>query len=239
MRDSDFSLIQAVLAGNAEAFGALVTRYQKGVYALVWSMVRDSAAAEDIGQEAFLTAFTRLSELRDPKAFSAWLRRIAVNTARMWLRNRPPRESPNALDQVAAPGNTGESSLREEITKILASLPKKKREVAILCYWDGVSRKDAARFLGVPEATLRKRLHDSKRLLQQRIVEAAERGLEEHLLPRGFARRCICACRRALDAMRKEVIPMAAKNKACGCGCGLQRKAKGRRKRSKTAKSAR
>ena len=49
MRYSDFSLIQAVLAGNAEAFGALVTRYQKGVYALVWSMVRDSAAVEALG----------------------------------------------------------------------------------------------------------------------------------------------------------------------------------------------
>ncbi len=64
-------------------FGSLVARYQEAVYAVVWSMIRDSASTEDIAQEAFITACTRLSELRDPGAFPAWLRRIAVNAVRM------------------------------------------------------------------------------------------------------------------------------------------------------------
>ena len=117
----------------------------------------------------------------------------------------------------------------EEIARILISLPEEKRRVAILCYMDGVSRKDVARLFDVPEATLRKRLHDTKKLLQKRIVDAAEKNLEEHLLPRDFASRCICACRRAMDARRREVISMSKYKKKCDCGCLPQAKAKGKK----------
>ncbi len=95
---------------------------------------------------------------------------------------------------------------------------------------DGVSRKDAVRFLGVSEGALRKRLHDAKRLLQRRIVEAAEKSLEEHLLPRGFASRCVCGCKRAVDANRKEMRSMDADKKNCDCGCRLPSKTKGKGK---------
>ena len=240
MMKSDATLIRAVLAGNVDAFGPLVARYQEGVYALVWSVVRDFAAAEDIAQEAFITAYSRLSELRNPAVFAAWLRRIAANTARMWLRKHAGREVPGDMDQVVAPSDTAGGGLRKEIAEILASLPEKKREVAILCYLDGVSRKDAARFLGVPEATLRKRLHDAKRMLQRRIIEAAERSFTEHLLPRDFADRCVCGCKRSLDAKRKEVMSMTAKKSSCRCGCRANSKTRtsGRAKRkSKTSKA--
>ena len=114
-----------------------------------------------------------------------------------------PPEVPEDLVEDAPPGEEiEEPELREEVADILASLPQQKREVAILCYLDGVSRKDAARFLGISETALRKRLHDAKRLLQREIVEAAEKSLEEHLLPKGFASRCVCGCKHALDANR-------------------------------------
>ncbi len=242
MRKSDPALLRAVLAGNVDAFGPLVDRYQEGVYALVWSMVGDFASTEDIAQEAFITAYTRLSELRDPASFPAWLRRIAANTARMWLRKRSNRETTPDMDQLVASQEGGSGGLREEVAEILASLPQQKREVAILCYLDGVSRKDAARFLGIPETALRKRLHDAKRLLQRRIVEAAEKSLEEHLLPRDFASRCVCGCKRALGANRKEAMSMATEKKNCGCGClplgGTTSKGKGKDKsKSKTRKT--
>ncbi len=247
MSKSDQTLIRAVLAGNPDAFGPLVARYQEGVYALVSSMVRDFPSTEDIAQEAFITAYTRLSELRDPTAFPAWLRRIAVNTARMWLREPSNRERTRNVNQVVTSKRGGGSALREEVAKILASLPQKKREAAILCYLDGMSRKDAASFLGVSEGALRKRLHDAKRILQRRIVEAAQKTFEEHLLPKDFASRCVCGCKRTLDVNRKEVISMANDKKNCGCGCGLAAKTKGKDKakgkekpkKSKRAKTGR
>jgi RNA polymerase sigma factor (sigma-70 family) len=216
---SDATLIRAVLAGDGESFGFLVERYQQSVYALVCSLIHDFAAAEDITQEAFMTAYTRLAQLRNPAVFAAWLRRISINAARMWLRKRSRQEIATDMDRFIDSGTGGKSGLRTEIAEALASLPEGKREAAILCYMDGVSRKDAARFSGISETTLRKRLHDAKRLLQRRIVEAAEKNAEEYLLPKGFERRCICACQRALDAKRKEVLSMTAEKKDCGCGC--------------------
>lgn len=245
MRKSDPDLIRAVLAGNVNAFGPLVRRYQEGVYAAVWSMVRDFAVTEDIAQEAFIRAYMQLSALRDPAVFPVWLRRIAANIARMWLRRRSKRQSTRSVNHLVASKTRGDGGLREEVAEILASLPEKKREVAILCYLDGVSRKNAARFLGISEAALRKRLHDAKRLLQRRIVEAAEKSLETHLLPRDFASRCVCGCKRALDANRKEVPSMTTTKSSCRCGCLANSKAKTsaknkrKSKRSKSAKSGR
>jgi RNA polymerase sigma-70 factor (ECF subfamily) len=198
MENSDAALVSAVLGGSEDAYSSLVGRYNKSVYATVWSIVHDSTTAEDITQDVFISAFTRLSQLRDPAAFAAWLRRITVNAARMWLRRRPSPEVANDMDSFVDSKTRGDCGLHEEVTAALNSLPETKREVAALCYMDGVSRKDAAKFLGVNESTLRKRLHDAKRLLQRRLVEAAEQSMEEHLLPRGFESRCICACRRAL-----------------------------------------
>jgi RNA polymerase sigma-70 factor (ECF subfamily) len=219
MRNSDAALVNAVLAGNVDAYDSLVKRYQKSVYATARSVVGDSATAEDIAQEAFMTALTRLSRLRDPAAFAAWLRRITANAARMWLRNQPSPKATSHMDSFVDSKTRETCCLHDEVTSALNSLSATKREVATLCYMDGLSRKDAANFLGVNESTLRKRLHDAKRLLQRRIVEAAERNMEEHLLPRGFESRCICACQRALEARMKEVNPMRSDRKDCGCGC--------------------
>ncbi len=102
MKKSDRTLIGAVLAGDVDAFGPLVDRYQEGVYAQVWSVVRDFACTEDIAQEAFVGAYTRLSELRDPAAFPAWLRQIAFNAARMWLRERSNRTSTLGAEHILA-----------------------------------------------------------------------------------------------------------------------------------------
>jgi RNA polymerase sigma-70 factor (ECF subfamily) len=203
MMNSDTALIRAILLGDKDAFSSLVRRYHQNVYALALSMVRDPDSAEDITQESFITAFTRLSDLREPNAFAAWLRRISVNTARMWLRKQIGRESTSDMDRLSDSKPGEERGLHQEVVEALAVLSEKQREAAVLCYMDGISRKDAARFLSVKESTLRKRLHDAKRLLQRRIVEAAERNMEEHFLPRGFERRCICACERALDAETK------------------------------------
>ncbi len=214
----DVTLVRTALAGDEKAFNSLVKRYQQSVYALVWSVVHHSTIAEDITQDVFIAAYSRLSDLRTPGSFAAWLRRIAINTARMWLRTQFNREISSDMDQFVDSKPTEQESLRQEIAEALVSLTERQREVVLLCYMDGVSRHDAARFLGLNEGTLRKRLHDAKRMLQKRIVEATERNVKEYLLPKGFERRCICACKRAIEARRKEVSKMSAQKK-CLCGC--------------------
>jgi len=231
-RKADETLIQEVLSGDRNAFGSLVARYQQSVFTLVGSMVHDLNAAEDITQEVFITAYTKLPELKDSKRFTAWLRKIATNTVRMWQRKPSNIKSQREVDQAISL-EVKDKGLDEVILKALSSLPETKRQVAILCYMDGFSRKDVSRFLGVPESTLRKRLYDTKKLLQRKIVEAVERNLEEHLLPKDFAQRCICACSLAKEKKtkdRKEVLSMKtkkeSKKKDCGCGCLPKSKAK-------------
>ncbi len=135
---SDETLIRSVVAGDVDAFGPLVERYHTGVYALIWSIVQDSGAAEDITQEAFITAYTRLSELRDVRRFPGWLRRIAANSARMWLRKRDGRAATGEVERIAGP--TGAGGFRVEIARAFASLPEKQRQAAILFYLEGTSR---------------------------------------------------------------------------------------------------
>jgi RNA polymerase sigma factor (sigma-70 family) len=236
-RKSDENLIREALAGDGNAFGFLVERYQQGVYALVWSMIHDFATAEDITQEALITALRQLPKLRDASRFPSWLRKIASNTARMWIRKHSGREAQGNPDQMTV--QKGKGGLDDDVTGILALLPEKMKQAAVLCYMDGASRKDTARLLGVPEGTLRKRLHDAKKLLQKRIAETAEKNLEEHLLPKDFARRCVCACERAREAKQMEVISMAneKKKKNCGCGClplnKTKKKTRSKQKRKK------
>ena len=95
-------------------------------------------------------------------------------------------------------------AFQAEVRKVVSSLSDTLRFPLLLCYLDGVPTAEAARFLGISEGAVRKRLHDGKKKLQQRIVKMAEKTFQEYRLPHDFARRCICGCRRARQAKAKE-----------------------------------
>ena len=233
-------LVKAAASGDRDAFGTLVTKYQHVVYAVALSIVKDVHAAKDAAQEAFVTAFQKLSTLREPEKFPAWLRRIAVNVAKM--RNRRRRAQPLVREheadrlealrgytsekEVLSPQPADGDDFEREIMAIVGSLSEKKRVPVLLCYMDGISRKEAAEFLSIRESTLRKRLHDAKAQLQREIVSLAERTLQEHRLPRDFASKCICDCKRTkkkATGMQKRKPKKAKKtskaNANCRCGC--------------------
>ena len=96
---------------------------------------------------------------------------------------------------------------RAEVRKVVSSLSDALRFPVLLCYLDDVPTGEAARFLGISEGAVRKRLHDGKRKLQERVVRMAEKTLQEYRLPRDFARRCICGCRRARQEAEKKAGP--------------------------------
>jgi RNA polymerase sigma-70 factor (ECF subfamily) len=82
----DAERVAAVLAGNAEAFNALVERYFGTIYAIAYAHLGNREAAEDLTQEVFLRAYLHLASLDCASRFSAWLCRIARNLAADWLR---------------------------------------------------------------------------------------------------------------------------------------------------------
>ena len=78
MKNDDAKWIERILAGDEEAFTALVKKYEKQIHTFVWKRVRDYHVAEEITQDTFLRAYEKLGTLRDPNRFSGWLYMIAT-----------------------------------------------------------------------------------------------------------------------------------------------------------------
>ncbi|OGL54428.1 MAG: hypothetical protein A3G31_12380 [Candidatus Schekmanbacteria bacterium RIFCSPLOWO2_12_FULL_38_15] len=243
MKIDESELIINTLNGNLKDFSILVKRYQEVVNGLAFTIVKDPFAAKDISQETFLAVFKNLSKLKDYTRFPAWLKKITINISRMWLRKQ--KKEKDLFSEEICSERKGEvpelesidlkienQDFYKRVNSILNSLSNKTRIPITLCFIDDMSYREAARFLGIRESTLRKRLHDAKKKLQREIVKMAENMLEEYRLPKNFAEKCICGCKRS-KLMRKEVVK-DMKKKDCGCGCGgIPLKNKGAKKESK------
>ena len=206
-REEETELIRKAKKGDTAAFAVMIRRYQNLVYATAFQILKDQVLAEDVAQEAFVTAFRSLKDLRTESSFPPWLRKITRNLA---LASRKEQHRFGALEEAGVlqspPADAGPETEREqreadafgeEVGRIVSSLSDTLRFPVMLCHVDDLSTKDAARFLGITEGALRKRLHDGKKKLQEWIVRMAEKSFQVYRLPPGFAKRCICGCRRS------------------------------------------
>ncbi len=222
-------LIQKAAHGDTTAFGEIIKKYQNIVFATALQITGDPISAEDVTQDAFISAFKALKDLRSEKSFPSWLRKITRNIA--FSRHRE-RKRITSLDeagellsffsdpQIEMEAERKEAEdFRNEIGRVLASLSDALRFPILLCYLNGISTAEAALFLGIKEGTLRKRLHDGKKKLQQKVVKMAEKTLQEFRLPPGFAKRCICGCKSAQSKKKQKGGDKMAKKGGCGCGC--------------------
>ena len=211
--ESEAYLIGRARKGDTAAFGEIVRRYQNPVYTTAFQILKNAAHAEDVAQEAFIAAFGSLGNLRKEGSFPPWLRKITRNLA---LAARREHGRFGALEEAgtlqspsagSAPDvereNREAEAFGEEVRRIVTSLSDTLRFPVLLCHIDALSTRNAARFLGITEGALRKRLHDAKKKLQERIVRMAEKSFQEYRLPTNFAERCICGCRRAQAASKK------------------------------------
>ena len=173
------------LAGDAEAFEPLVLRYQNAAYATALSYARNRADAQDIVQDAFVTAYCKLSQLRDPKAFGGWLRRIVANNCRNWLRGRQPvRNQTCSLDMAgpdlgrAAQAQHAAQSRGRDLWDAVDRLPDHYRSVALMHYLSGMPYDEIAAFLGVPVSTVRGRLQQSRIRLREALLPTEREELD-------------------------------------------------------------
>lgn len=206
-------LLAEAARGDAASFGEVVRKYRYLVYAAALQIVKNPAAAQDVAQDTFISAFASLKDLRSMESFPSWLRKIARNKALAWRKEQDrlaPLEdagvlrSPIEASEMEIEDERNEAdAFQAEVRKIVSSLSDALRFPLLLCYIDDVPTGEAARFLGISEGAVRKRLHDGKKKLQERIVKLAEKTFQEYRLPRDFARQCICGCRRARQAKAK------------------------------------
>jgi RNA polymerase sigma factor (sigma-70 family) len=212
-KEQETTLVRNAREGDTSAFGEIVRRYQNLVFATAFQILRDRPLAEDVAQDAFVKAFQSLKDLRTESSFPPWLRKITRNLALVARKEQrrfgtleeagTPQSPPADAGQEAERERGEADAFGEEVRRVISSLSDTLRFPMLLCHIDDLSTRDAARFLSITEGALRKRLHDGKRKLQERIVRMAEKSFQVYRLPPDFARRCICGCRRS-QAVEKQ-----------------------------------
>ena len=176
----------AALSDRHEAFGELVMRFQDMAFAYSFAVLGDAYLAEDVAQEAFITAWRQLHQLREPEAFPGWFKRIVGTQCNRLLRTSRLQfvESESALHtELKDPGPDHSAERRQLIDKVLkaiSELPEKQRLVTILFYVNGYTQDDIGRFLEVPVSTVNKRLYTAREKLKERMVEVVRSDLEQH-----------------------------------------------------------
>src|SRR5262245_30960213 len=182
----DRSLVLAAQGGDAQAFRALVERYQRRVYQLALGMVKDSDEAMDITQETFVRVHRYLSSFKGDSSFFTWTYRIATNLCLDWARKRSGRERvemdesdaeiesrmdpPSAA--LAGPQSAAlNAELKEKIEDALAALPPKHRAILLLREVEGLSYEELARTLGIRKGTVMSRLFHARLKMQRKLRE--------------------------------------------------------------------
>jgi RNA polymerase sigma-70 factor, ECF subfamily len=179
-------MIASILAGDMQQFHQLIRPYERSLYIMALSMLRNEADAEDTAQEACLKAYRNLASFRADSKFGTWLVAITLNVARNRLRrNRlthmesldvPPEEqghvSPALLrDWREVPSEILErAEVRLILRKAITALPEIYREVFLLREVEELSIKEAAETLGVSEAVVKVRLHRARTMLQKTLA---------------------------------------------------------------------
>lgn len=192
----DAELVGASLAGNREAFGQIVARYQSLVCSLAYSATGSLSQSEDLAQETFLVAWKQLADLREPAKLRAWLCGIARNLIHNSLRaqGREPSQRAEALEDIQEPHSPeplpAERAISREEADILwrslERIPETYREPLVLFYREHQSIGSVARDLDLTEEAVRQRLSRGRKLLQEEVQAFVEGALARTAPGRAF-----------------------------------------------------
>ena len=174
--DLDRQLVASALAGNPEAFGDLVSRYQNLVAGVAWRYGVRREEIEDVASEVFLKVWRNLERYRPDHPFATWLYRLAANhVVDRSRRARKERGRTEMPEQVAdpAPGASEDLDARERerlLREALRDLDPRYREAVLLVHVEGLKVEEAARILSVPVGTVKTRLMRGRLALRKALV---------------------------------------------------------------------
>jgi RNA polymerase sigma-70 factor (ECF subfamily) len=158
VHEAEATTIQAAAAGDQAAFERLVREHQVPVWRFLCHFLGDPALADDVTQETFLRAYRNLPRYEGRSRFSTWLFQIARNAAIDAIRSSSRRARLVASlppPPASTPGPDGALELRAA----LASLDERRREALLLVEVQGFTYREAGEALGVPEGTVKSRVH--------------------------------------------------------------------------------
>ena len=179
---SDEQMVERALAGDHDAFGELVRRWERRIYALTYGILGREEDARDATQETFIAAYRNLGGFRGDAKVSSWLHRIAVNQCitrqrRVKVRGETSLEGEAEVygAQFAAPAHESPARIvegRERTTAVrraVATLPAELREVLLMKEFEELTFQEIADALGVPLSTVKSRLYTALKQLRLRL----------------------------------------------------------------------
>jgi RNA polymerase sigma-70 factor (ECF subfamily) len=195
-KSSDTELLRLARKGDSLAFRILVRRHDRYLYRVARSVLLNDQEAEDIVQETFIRAFTRLVSFRGESRLSTWLTRIPLNEARRRQRHRRRQLGLDVLDffnserdvQIpdfsASPVQdperaTAQDQIRMVLERAIDGLPETFRTVFVMREVEGLSTEETASALGILPQTVKTRLHRARRLLREALGEQVRANLKD------------------------------------------------------------
>ena len=180
VKHNDSELIERTLEGDQHAFTALVEKYQEQIHALAWQKIGDFHIAQEITQDAFVTAYQKLATLTHHNRFAGWLYVITSNKCNMWHRKKKlqiqslEETDPMELEEVYYSEYTSrqreeaaDQNRREIVRKLLNKLRESERTVVTMHYLAGLTCEEIGKFLGMSPNTVRSKLHRARNRLKE------------------------------------------------------------------------
>ncbi|MFY9329732.1 MAG: RNA polymerase sigma factor RpoE [Georgfuchsia sp.] len=184
-READQVLVKRIQAGDQQAFGLLVTKYQRKLMRLVMRLVRNPAEAEEVTQEAFIKAYRALPGFRGESAFYTWLYRIGINAAKNWLMSngRSASTLSDVDNEEAEVYDSGEllrdmdtperilmsRQIAETVDAAMDRLPEDLRTAVTLREIDGLSYEEIANAMNCPIGTVRSRIFRARETIAEEL----------------------------------------------------------------------
>ncbi len=171
--------VQRCQNGDRDAFRYLVERHQGVVFGTAYNMTGNRTLAEELAQEAFLSAWKGIRGFRRGSPFKPWLMRILINAVMAHRRKRSveitPIEEFGLADDGEHTAASVESKLeRETLEQAIRGLSPEHRQVVVLRYFSGMTVPEVSRAAGVSAGTVKSRLHRAHRVLRQRLGDAQQ-----------------------------------------------------------------
>ena len=190
MKQEDAELIGRILDGDDQAFSELVRRWQRPIVSFLLRLSGNMDDAMELAQETFHTVFQRVGGLKDPRSFSSWIYKIALNHCRMRQRRRRGRVM-ESLEDLSFDNNelkdhyqslTGNEPFSPEeafsagemeraVRAALSRIDEKQREVIVLKEYTGLKFHEIAEVLDAPVSTIKSRMYLGMENLKREILK--------------------------------------------------------------------
>lgn len=186
---TDLELVRLAQAGDAGAFGELVERNRRAVFRAALAAVGSAAEADDVAQEAFVTAWRKLAGFRGESQFRTWLLSITWRKAidrrksvSRWLKlaATPSRDEAgddmfDIVDRIPSPARTPEAALesqqlQRDVRKLVKSLPRKLRDALLLAGSGEHTYEEIGAILEAPVGTVKWRVAEARRVLKRKLT---------------------------------------------------------------------